>query len=204
MSSLESPSSETKPEQVKTNELLNKDISIIDISDDEAPMPSNNKRRRLIKNGNLVNNNVVEMIVPNDEKPIKLCANKTNNDDTNEEETMASEEELPAIFKRSKKEEESLIHRQHNYIIFKEDTDEELQNNNIHIDDTNLFNINNNDKLAENIPNYNNLTNDEAGVDLYDSDMYSVKYVSDGDDDDSFINDGSTDYYSTDVSDDDF
>ncbi|GJW19331.1 hypothetical protein Tco_0026767, partial [Tanacetum coccineum] len=66
------------------------------------------------------------------------------------------------------------------------------------------------DEEEGNIQNYiypdtwSNINNiDEDGEDLYDSDMYSVRFVSDGDEDDSFINDGSTDYDTTDDEDSD-
>nr|GEX20305.1 hypothetical protein [Tanacetum cinerariifolium] len=58
--------------------------------------------------------------------------------------------------------------------------------------------ISDNDKPTEDIHNYKQLIDDEAGEDLYDSDMYNVTSIFDGDDKDTFINDDSTNYYSTD------
>ena len=42
---------------------------------------------------------------------------------------------------------------------------------------------------------------DQSGIDLIDSDTYSVRSVSDGEEADSFINDDSTDYYDSDDND---
>ncbi|GJW45256.1 N-terminal kinase-like protein [Tanacetum coccineum] len=92
------------------------------------------------------------------------------------------------------------LHKQHKYTILDEDTDEEFEYN---IEPDTWYNINDTHKDDEDIHNYNSLIDEEPGEHLYDSDMYSVRSVSSGDDEDSFINDDCTDYYTTDDEDSD-
>ncbi|GKF45960.1 hypothetical protein Tco_0135762, partial [Tanacetum coccineum] len=79
-------------------------------------------------------------------------------------------------------------YKQHEFTLQDEDIDEEEGNMQNYIYPNTWSNIND---------------NDEDGVDLYDSDMYSIRSVSDGDEHDSFINDGTTDYATTDDEDSD-
>ncbi|GKC10458.1 hypothetical protein Tco_1007240, partial [Tanacetum coccineum] len=54
----------------------------------------------------------------------------------------------------------------------------------------------NDDEDTKDFPTLEDIA-EETGEDLYDSDMYSVRSVSEEEDEDSFINDDSTDYEDT-------
>ncbi|GKC59837.1 hypothetical protein Tco_1087435 [Tanacetum coccineum] len=77
----------------------------------------------------------------------------------------------------------SLEEKQHKFTLLDEDTNKEEGNIQNYIYPNTWSNIND---------------NDEDEDDLYDLDMYSIRSVSDGDENDSFINDGTTDYDTTD------
>ena len=84
---------------------------------------------------------------------------------------------------------DSLITKQKNYALIDEPSDEDIHANN----------NTTNDGLSVN----NNYIQDEAEEDLQGSDIESLRSVSDGDDKDSFIDDDSLGYYSTDDPDND-
>ncbi|GJY86173.1 hypothetical protein Tco_0500199, partial [Tanacetum coccineum] len=92
------------------------------------------------------------------------------------------------INKNNNEDGEASQHKQHKYTLLDEDTDEEEGNIKNYIYPNSWSNINDNDEHEE---------------DLYDSDMFSIRSVSDGDESDSFINDGTTDYDTTDDEDSD-
>ncbi|GKC09197.1 hypothetical protein Tco_1000807 [Tanacetum coccineum] len=78
---------------------------------------------------------------------------------------------------------DALEYKHHEFTLQEEDIDEEEGNMQNYIYPNTWSNIN--DK-------------DENGIDLYDSDMYNIRSVSDEDEHDSFINDGTTNYATTD------
>nr|GEX33318.1 hypothetical protein [Tanacetum cinerariifolium] len=53
-----------------------KDISVIELSEDEAPVPANRKRGRLVKDSCFINSNVVEIVSSDDEKEESLADTK--------------------------------------------------------------------------------------------------------------------------------
>ena len=127
-----------------------------------------------------------------------------------------SNDEAPFMFKRSKKKQHTLVCKHHKYILFDEDIGEEFDNNNSISEDGIWVNINDieepthdlqnsnefiddevREELLHNLQNSNDFIDDEAGEDLLDSDMYSVRFVYDGDDVDNFINDNSISYDTT-------
>ncbi|GJU56315.1 hypothetical protein Tco_1230029 [Tanacetum coccineum] len=136
-----------------------------------------------------------------------------------------SDDEQPAIFKRSTKVPHTSLQGKHKFTYI-DDSKEEEGNIRNYIYPETCYNNNNNDEDGDaseykqhkftlqdedideeerNIQNYiypntwsNINDNDKDGEDLYDSDMYNIRSVSDGGKNDNFINDGTTDYDTTD------
>ncbi|GJS11219.1 hypothetical protein Tco_0368015 [Tanacetum coccineum] len=196
---IEDQSSGKNPKEVTMNQKLKKTIIINDISDYE-----------------------VDTVYAESRKTKEELNKKETNTD--------SDDEQPTIFKRSRKVPHASLQGKHKFTHI-EDSDEEEGNiqNYIYLDT--CYNNNNNDEDGEaselkqhkftlldedtdeeegNIQNYiypntwsNINDNDEDGEDLYYLDMYSIRFVSNGDKNDSFINDGTTDYDTTDDEDSD-
>ncbi|GJY25313.1 hypothetical protein Tco_0400039 [Tanacetum coccineum] len=125
-----------------------KDIPIIELSDNEAPVPVKRKRGRLVKDGCLINNNVVEIFSSDDEKGVSLADTRMDFDD-----------EEPIRFSRSKKKPRSSLSKSHAFSPIDEGSDEEFVNNKTFIQD-NEFDNNNITEEG---------TDDDAGIDLEDS-----------------------------------
>nr|GEW16046.1 hypothetical protein [Tanacetum cinerariifolium] len=162
-----------------------KEIPVIVLSDDDSDAPVTIKRRRLVKNGTIVKKNYVQET--NDGNPIGFNNNE--------------KKELYSVSKLTTKN------------IIDEPTDDEFNEYESFSEDfVSLFDKEANDdvdskaetltKATTKFASWDELAN-QTRVDLYDSVMYNVRSVSDGDEADSFINDDSTDYYDSDENTDD-
>ncbi|GKB44609.1 hypothetical protein Tco_0889551 [Tanacetum coccineum] len=172
-------------------------------------------------NQNLVKTVIINDLSEYEVDTIYAESRKTKEELNKKETNIDSDDEHPIIFKRTTKVPHTSVHGKHKFTHIK-DSDEEEGNIQNYIYPDTCYNNNNNGKVGDlseqkqhkctlldddtneeegNIQNYiypNSLSNindnDEDGEDLYDSDMYSFRSVSDGDENDNFINDGTTDY----------
>ncbi|GKB40854.1 hypothetical protein Tco_0885796 [Tanacetum coccineum] len=201
------------------------DVSIMPC-DDENTLP-NIKDQSSGKNPKEVtmNQKLKKPVIINDisdyEVDTVYAESRKTNEELNKKETNTdSDDEQPAIFKRSTKVPHTSLQGKHKFTHI-EDSDEEEGNIQNYIYPDTCYNNNNNnedgdasehkqhkftllDEEEGNIQNYiypntwsNINDNDEDGEYLYDSDMYNIRSVSDGDENDSFINDGTIDYDTT-------
>nr|GEX72705.1 aspartic peptidase [Tanacetum cinerariifolium] len=108
-----------------------KDIPIIELSDDEVPVPVKRKRGRLVKDGCLINNNVVEIVSSDDEKGVSLADTRMDFDD-----------EEPIRFSRFKKKPRTSLSKSHAFSLIDEDLDEEFDNIKTFIQDNEFDNNN--------------------------------------------------------------
>ncbi|GJX09750.1 replication protein A 70 kDa DNA-binding subunit B [Tanacetum coccineum] len=189
------------------------------------------KNQKEVTNNEKLEKDVNSKAISDDEVDTDYAERRKTNDQLNNKDTNTdSEDEGPAVFKRSTKRPHTTLQKKRKISCIEDSDEEEGNIQKYNYPDT-CYNINDNDEDGEayvhkqhkftlldedtdeeegNIQNYiypdtrSNINNsEEDGEDLYDSDMYSVRSVSDGDEDDSFINNGPTDYDTTDDEDSD-
>ncbi|GJS97503.1 hypothetical protein Tco_0804471 [Tanacetum coccineum] len=180
-------------------------IVISDDDDDELDDTKTQKHKTLLKKGRIANLNDLHMTFLDKKNELQKKkpgkeVQKIDNVITNDESTIG--------FNTDKKKDPSLVSKSPTNNLIDEPTDEEFSDSvDLNEDFTNLFDekaIDDAELIPEtltkstlNLPSLDDLA-DATAEDLYDSDMYSVRSVSDGYEEDSFINDDSTDYYDTD------
>ncbi|GKB28916.1 hypothetical protein Tco_0868317 [Tanacetum coccineum] len=204
----------TNPKQVSNNATLDKAVIIIEKKKSNQVTKKETLRKKLSSlilqmmkwkksKRSDMNQKLKKPVIINDisdyEVDTVYAESRKTNEELNKKETNTdSDDEQPAIFKQGNIENyiypdtcyinknnnedgEASHHKQHKYTLPDEDIDKEEWNIKNYIYPNSWSNIND---------------NDEHGEDLYDSDMFSIRSVSDGDKNDSFINDGTT-YYDT-------
>nr|GEW80912.1 hypothetical protein [Tanacetum cinerariifolium] len=215
LANLEDESSGKNENQVTNNENLKKEVIIIDSSDDEVDIVYDESRTT---NENL---NTEETNTDFDDEQSAIFKRSTKVPHT----SLQRKHKFTYI-EYSDEEEgdgDASEYKQHEFSLQEEDIDEKEGNMQNYIYPNTWSNINDNDedgidlhaslnKYSEedidekegNMQNYiypntwsNINDNDEDGIDLYDSDMYSIRSVSEVDEYDSFVNDGTTDYVTT-------
>ncbi|GJV18758.1 hypothetical protein Tco_1367778 [Tanacetum coccineum] len=190
-----------------------KEIPMIVLSDDDSDAPVTIKRRKLVKNGTTVKKNYVETKAKEHNTLLKkgrignntdgYMSFLTNKKETNDGNTIG--------FNNNQKKELCSVSKSTTKNLIDEATDEEFNEyENFNEDFVSLFDEEANEaadskaetltKATTEFASWDELA-DQTGIDLNDSDIYSVRSVSDGDEADSFINDDSTDYYDSDDND---
>ncbi|GKC55111.1 hypothetical protein Tco_1077856 [Tanacetum coccineum] len=198
-----------------------KPVPLIVLSDDECDAPTRTKHKRLIKNGIIVNNNDHEVLRQhNSSKETSYQRMRKRlliviSDDNESDESLPKnptqikrrktfgrtmkfirmllpkkeiKEEPQDWFTHVKKPTLPSISKPLAYNLIDEATDDEF------IDHPTAKTHLQIAKEYESLYNFNG----KDGDDLYDFDMYNVRSISDEEEKDSFINDASTNYYSTD------
>ncbi|GJT46009.1 hypothetical protein Tco_0954724 [Tanacetum coccineum] len=191
-----------------------KPVPLIVLSDDECDAPTRTKHKRLIKNGIIVNNNDHEVLRQhNSSKETSYQRMRKRlliviSDDNESDESLPKN---PTQIKRRK-----TFGRTMKFIrmlLPKKEIKEEPQDWFTHVKKPTLPSISKplaynlideatDDEFIDHVnfeKDFPNLLMTTMMVeDLYDFDMYNVRSISDEEEKDSFINDASTNYYSTD------
>ncbi|GJS03995.1 hypothetical protein Tco_0320503 [Tanacetum coccineum] len=182
-----------------------------DDDEDELDEPKAKKHKALLNKGRMANNNDVHMTFLDKKKelPIKKAYGKEVQKINN----VKANDESPIWFNTDKKKKPCFVKKSPAMNLIDEPTDEEFSDSvDFNEDFVYLFDDQANDDVEPNpetlteatkdFPNLDDFA-DATAEDLYDSDMYSVRSVSDGDEEDNFINDDSSDYYYSDENTDD-
>ncbi|GJR12459.1 hypothetical protein Tco_0795111 [Tanacetum coccineum] len=166
------------------------DVSIMPCDDENSfanieDEPSG-KNQKEVTNNEKLEKDVNIKAISDDEVDTDYAERRKTNDQLNNKDTNTINEEEGNIQKYNypdtcynindnDEDGKAYVHKQHKFTLFDEDTNEEEGNIQNYIYPDTRSNIN---------------KSEEDGEDFYAFDMYSVRSVSDGDEDDSFINDG--------------